>query len=125
MAWLSERPAALASRRTATDILSEISQLIGKAANPVEHGSQELWSRAGDAARQLRSRAGEVARELAPYGRAGTEFARRHGTGVATIAGVVTVGIIAYYVLRSADRNQRRRKRHNRSTARHARALQS
>jgi uncharacterized membrane protein YebE (DUF533 family) len=116
MAWLSERPAPLASTRTATDILSEIAQLIGKAA--VEHGSQELWSRAGDAARQLRSRAGEVARELAPYGRAGTEFARRHGTGAATIAGVVAVGIIAYHVLRSADRNQPRRKRHAPSTAR-------
>jgi hypothetical protein len=33
MAWLSERP-ALASTRKATDILSEIAQLIGKAANP-------------------------------------------------------------------------------------------
>ena len=118
MAWLSQRPAVLASTRTPTDILSEIAQLIGKAANPVEHSSQELWSRAGDAARQIRSRAGEVAGELAPYGRAGTEFARRHGTGVATIAGVVAVGIIAYHVLRSADRNQRRRKRHAPSTAR-------
>jgi hypothetical protein len=121
MAWLFERP-ALASTRKATDILSEIAQLIGKAANPVEHSSQELWSRAGDAAKELRSRAGEVARELAPYGRAGTEFAKRHGTGLATIAGAVVVGIIAYQVLRWANRSRPPRKRPNRSTARHSRA---
>ena len=121
MAWLSERPAALASTRNATDILSEIAQLIGKAANPLEHNSQELWSRAGDAAKEVRSRAGKVARELAPYGRAGTEFAKRHGTGLATIAGAVAVGIIAYQVLRLANRSHPR-KRHNRSTARHSRA---
>jgi uncharacterized membrane protein YebE (DUF533 family) len=80
-----------------------------------------MWLRAGDAAKEVRSRAGRVGRELAPYGRAGTEFAKRHGTGLATIAGAVAVGIIAYQVLRLANRSHQR-KRHNRSTARHSRA---
>jgi uncharacterized membrane protein YebE (DUF533 family) len=62
---------------------------------------------------RVRSRAGDVAHELAPYGRAGSEFARRHGITLAAIGGAAAVGAIAYYVLPAADRAQRRNPQHN------------
>jgi len=110
MTWFAARPALPAHR--ATDVPSEIVELIGKA-RPVEHGSHDLWSRAGEVVKQVRSRAGEVAHELAPYGRAGSEFARRHGITLAAIGGAAAVGAIAYYVLRAADRAPRRNPQHN------------
>jgi hypothetical protein len=117
MTWFSERP-AMPTRRVA-DVLSEIVELIGKNARPAERGSHELWSRAGEVAKEVRSRAGEVAHELAPYGRAGSDFVRRHGVTIGAIGGAMAVGVIAYYVLRRADRAPRRKLQHNPSLARH------
>jgi hypothetical protein len=117
LTWFSERP-ALPARRV-TDVLSEIVELIGKTARPVERGSHDLWSRAGEVAKEVRSRAGEVAHELAPYGRAGSDFARRHRVTIATIGGAVAVGVVAYCILRATERTPRRSPQHNPSLARH------
>ncbi len=117
MTWFSERPTSPTQR--ATNVLSEIVELIGKAARPAEHGSQALWSRAGEVAKDVRSRAGAVAHELVPYGRAGSDFARRHGVTLGAIGGAVAIGVIAYYFLRATDRAPRRNPQHNPSLARH------
>jgi hypothetical protein len=117
MTWFSEHP-TLPARRV-SDVLSEIVEVIGKAARPAGRGSHDLWSRAGEVAKEVRSRAGEVAHELAPYGRAGGDFARRHGVTLGAIGGAVAVGVIAYYFLRAADRAPRRKPQHNPSLARH------
>jgi hypothetical protein len=116
MSWFAAPP-RLPARRV-TDVFSELVELIGKNAK-VERGSHELWSRAGEVAKQVRSRAGEVAHELAPYGRAGSNFARRHRVTLGVIGGAVAVGAIAYCVLRVANRAPRRNPRHNPSLARH------
>jgi hypothetical protein len=117
MTWFSERPASPTQR--VTNVLSEIVELIGKAAHPAERGSHDLWSRAGAVAKDVRSRAGEVAHELVPYGRAGSDFARRNGVTLGVVGGAVAIGVITYYFLRAADRAPRRNPQHNPSLARH------
>jgi hypothetical protein len=106
MAWLLERPALPAKR--VSDVFTEIVALINSAARPAELAPRELWARAG-----------EAARTLTPYGRVGTDFARRHGATLGAIGGALTVGVIAYYVFRAIDRTPRRKLQHNPALVRH------
>jgi uncharacterized membrane protein YebE (DUF533 family) len=98
------------------EVLSEIAELIRKATQP---GSRDLWSRTGELAKNVRSGADAVAHELAPYGRAGSAFVRRHGVTLGVIGGAVAVGAVAYYVLRRANRAPRRNPQPTTSAARH------
>ena len=114
MTWFSARPVLPA--RQVTDVLSALVDVIGRAKS-ANRGPHDLWSRAGEVANDVRARAANVA-QLVPYGRASSDFVRRHGLTIGAVGGAVAVGVIAYYFLRAANRAPRR-KHHNPSLARH------